>query len=180
MIYLGGPRVNRALSAFDHASHRWAAIPLRDPHASINSDQRPSRPRPANAHHVGLRQTLSLTSWNIYVSHLWRLERFRLLFDHILEGPKRPDIIHLQEVTSIVRQSLLSDSRVRSDFLVTDAEDDAAFKGFPFATMTLLSNKRFGSASLTEKDRGGAKGEGEKGSKLVPNSVFRKEFSQQV
>ena len=42
-----------------------------------------------------------------------------------------------------------------SSFLTTDAEDDTAFKGVPFATMTLLSKERFVSPlSLTEKDEG--------------------------
>jgi len=62
-----------------------------------------------------------------------------------LKGPKFSDIIHLQEVTSSARQSLLDD---RSGFLTTDAEDDTSFKGLPFATMTLLSRKRFGSLLL--------------------------------
>ena len=40
-------------------------------------------------------------------------------------------------------ETLLSDARVRSDFLTTDAEDDASFSDVNFATMALLSNKRF-------------------------------------
>jgi tyrosyl-DNA phosphodiesterase 2 len=69
-----------------------------------------------------------------------------------------------------VRESLLSDPRVRSSFLTTDAEDDRAFKLVPFSTMTLLSSKRFGSPLLAEE---GEKGEGEGGSKMVLDSVFR-------
>ena len=68
--------------------------------------------------------------------------RSQLILDHILKGPKFPDIILLQKVASSVRQSLLSDPRVRSSFLTTDAEDDTSFKGVPFATMTLLSVAR--------------------------------------
>jgi len=40
-------------------------------------------------------------------------------------------------------ETLLSDARVRFDFLTTDAEDDASFSDVNFATMALLSNKRF-------------------------------------
>ena len=168
-MFLSGPRVSRALSAFDYARHRWAAIPFRDP----------TRPRSANAHDVG-RQTLSLTSWNINASQSGQVERSRLILDHILEGPKRPDVIHLQEVASSVRQSLLSDARVRSSFLATDAEDDTAFKGVQFATMTLLSNERFATPVLAEKKDGSGgegEGEGEGGSKLVLDSVFRMELA---
>ncbi|EDR06194.1 uncharacterized protein LACBIDRAFT_329000 [Laccaria bicolor S238N-H82] len=58
--------------------------------------------------------------------------------------------------------------RIRSSFLTTDAEDDTSFKGgVPFATMTLLSNKRFGSPLLA----------GEESSKMVLDSVFRTELS---
>jgi len=140
-------RFGRALSAFDHASHRWVAIPLRDPHDPIA--QRPSS-RPADAHAV-CKQTLSLTSWNIQASRSRPVDRSELILDHILKGPKFPDIILLQEVASTARQSLLSNPRVRSSFLTTDAEDDTSFKGVPFATMTLLSSKRFGSPLLAEE-----------------------------
>ncbi|KAJ7221577.1 hypothetical protein GGX14DRAFT_430228 [Mycena pura] len=162
MSFLQNTRVGGALSAFDHTSHRWVATPLRGPH--------PSSSRPADARAVG-KQTLSLTSWNIQASH-WSsrpVARSELIVDHILKGPKLPDIILLQEVVSSVRESLLSDPRVRSSFLTTDAEDDTAFKlkGVPFATMTLLSRKRFGSPLLAEEE------EGERGSKMVLDSVFR-------
>jgi tyrosyl-DNA phosphodiesterase 2 len=80
------------------------------------------------------------------------------------------NIIFLQEVASSVRQFLLSDPRVRSSFLTTDAEDDTSFKGVPFATMTLLSSKRFGSPLLAEEK---GEGEGEGGSNIVLDSVFR-------
>ncbi|KAG8734657.1 hypothetical protein FRC10_011553 [Ceratobasidium sp. 414] len=166
MLFLNRLRVSRALSSFDHASHRWAAIRLRNPHDPIT--QRPS----SSPHAVG-KQTLSLTSWNIQASQSKPVARSQLILDHILKGPKFPDIILLQEVASSVRQSLLSDPRVRSSFLTTDAEDDTSFKGVPFATMTLLSSKRFGSPLLAE---GGKKGEDEGGSRMVLDSVFRTEL----
>ena len=155
--------------AFDHASHRWAAIPLIDPHDSIT--QSSSSSRPADTHAVG-KQTLSLASWNIQASQFRPVVRSELILDHILKGPRFPDIIFLQEVSPSVRRSLLSNPRVRSSFLTTDAEDDTSFKGVPFATMTLLSSKRFGSPLLAGEE----KGEGEGGSKMVLDSVFRKEL----
>ncbi|TFK62850.1 hypothetical protein BDN72DRAFT_964296 [Pluteus cervinus] len=172
-MFLHGPRVARALSAFEHPSRRWAAIPLRDPHDSIT--QRPSSPRRADVHAVG-KQTLSLTTWNIQASGFPSEEvaRSELILDHILKGPKFPDIIHFQEVSSSVRKSLLSNPRVRSSFLTTDAEDDKYFKDVPFATMTLLSSKRFGSPLLDEEEE---KGEGEEGSKMVVDSVFRTKYT---
>ena len=111
--------------------------------------QRPSS-RPADAHPVG-KQSLSLISWNIQVSQFRSVARSELIFDHIFKGPKLPDIILLQEVAPSVRRSLLSNPRVRSSFLTTDAEDDTSFKGVPFATMTLLSSKRFRSPLLAEE-----------------------------
>ncbi len=50
MLFLHRPRVSRALSAFDHASRRWAAIPLRDPHESTT--QCPHSPRLADSYAV--------------------------------------------------------------------------------------------------------------------------------
>jgi tyrosyl-DNA phosphodiesterase 2 len=120
-------------------------------------------------------QTLSLTSWNIQASQSRPVDRSELILDHILKGPKFPDINFLQEVASTARQSLLSNPRVRSSFLTTDAEDDTSFKGVPFATMTLLSSKRFGSPLLAEEEEEG-EGEGKGGSKMVLDSVFRMEL----
>ena len=173
-----GSKVNRALSVFDHTHGRWAAIPLRDQLVSITQKQ-PSRP--ANAHAV-YKQSLALTTWNIQASgskpvDLSPVTRFEPILDRILKGPNVPDIIFLQEVVSSVREYLLSDSRVRSSFLTTDAEDDTAFKNVPFATMTLLSNKRFTPLSLSEKDGVERKGEG--GSKAVVDNVFRMELPTQ-
>lgn len=167
-MFLNRNRLGRALSSFDHANHRWAAIPLRGPHDLIT--QRLSS-RPADAHAVG-KQTLSLTSWNIQASQPKPVARSELILDHIFKGPKFPDIIFLQEVASSAREYLLSDSRVRSSFLTTDAEDDTSFKGVPFATITLLSSKRFGSPLLADEEEG----EGEGGSKMVLDSVFRMEL----
>ena len=156
-------RFNRALSSFNHVTHTWAAIPLRNPDHPIT--QRPFSHPAADA--IGSnKQSLSITSWNIQASLPGPVPRSKLVLDRILKGPKFSDIIHLQEVTSSVRQSLLDDPRVRSGFLTTDAEDNTSFKRVSFATMTLLSNKRFGSPLLDEEDEG-------EGGKLMLDSVFR-------
>ena len=160
-MFLKLNRLHRALSSFNHVTHCWAAIPLRDLHDPIA--QRPSS-HPADAI---CEQSLSLTSWNIQASQSGDVTRSKLILDHILKAPKFSDIIHLQEVTPSVRQSLLDDPRVRSGFLTTDAEDDTSFKRRPFAAMTLLSSKRFGSPLLDE---------GEGGRKLMLDSVFRMEL----
>ena len=155
------------LSAFDDAARRWTALSLRRHTASI--------PKPANRRTVGKR--LSLTSWNVHASPFKRIERSQLILDRILRS-KSSDIIFLQEVASDVRQSVLDDPRVRSRFLTEDAEDDAAFKGVPFATMTLLSNERFATPLLAEKNdgsdgKGEEDGEGKRDSKMMLHSAFR-------
>ncbi|KAI0090933.1 hypothetical protein BDY19DRAFT_877107, partial [Irpex rosettiformis] len=170
-------KLSRFLSAFDPTAGRWTALPLCQHPASI---PRPSPPRPANRGTV--RKQLSLTTWNIQAgSPFRRTERSQPILDHIL-GPKSSDIIFLQEVVSDVRQLVLNDPRVRSRFLTSDAEDDTAFKGVPFATMTLLSNDRFASPLLAEeKDRSDGKGEGQgqgqgrgqQDSKMMLHSAFR-------
>ncbi|KAF5329253.1 hypothetical protein D9619_009377 [Psilocybe cf. subviscida] len=143
-------RFQRALSTFDPAAHRWAVIPLRNPHGPITQRRPSSHPTDA----VG-KQSLSLASWNVHGSRSNGVTCSKLIINHILQGPPFPDIIHLQEVTDDIRQSLLQDPRVRSEYLTTDAEDDMSFKGRPFATMTLLSNKRFGSPlGAADEDEG--------------------------
>ena len=166
-MFLNRGRQSRALSAFDHASRLWSAIPLRNSYDPII--QRPSS-RPGNTHAV-YKQTLSLTSWNIQAYLSRRVARTQLILDHILKGPKFPDIIFLQEVSSSIRHVLLNDPRIRSSFLTTDAEDDSSFKVVPFGTMTLLSSKRFGSPLLAEEE------EGKETSKMVLDSVFRMQLT---
>ncbi|TRM57840.1 Endonuclease/exonuclease/phosphatase [Schizophyllum amplum] len=95
------------------------------------------------------RQRLSLVTWNIDAFTSRPVARAKCILDHILLAPPDdislapPDIVFLQEVTRDTRAALLNDARVRATFLVTDAEDDTAFEGVPFATMTLLSRARF-------------------------------------
>jgi tyrosyl-DNA phosphodiesterase 2 len=106
-------------------------------------------------------QRLSLISWNIDAFSSRAVSRAKLILGHILEGPKSPDIIFLQEVTPDVRASLLDDARVRATFLATDTEDQTSFEKVPFATMTLLSSARFASGLHSQKEGDGIEG-GEK------------------
>jgi len=100
-------------------------------------------------------------SWNLDAFSSRPVSRAKLILGHILEGPKFPDIIFLQEVTPDVRTSLLDDARVRAAFLTTDAEDQTSFEDVPFATMTLLSSARFASGLVAQKEGDGIEG-GEK------------------
>jgi tyrosyl-DNA phosphodiesterase 2 len=102
---------------------------------------------------------LSLISWNIDAFSSRPVSRAKLIFSHILEGPKSPDIIFLQEVTPDVRASLLDDARVRAAFLAIDAEDQTLFEDVPFTTMTLLSSARFASRLVLQKEGDGIEGE---------------------
>jgi len=91
-------RLHCALSSFSHVTHRWAAIPLCDLHHPITQTH--------SSDAIG-KQSLSLTSWNIQASQSGPVARSKLSLDQILKGPKSSNIIHLQEVASSVRQSLL-------------------------------------------------------------------------
>jgi len=132
-------RLWRTLSAFNHSTRRWAPIPSR-----IAQNQ--------------VTQGLSLVSWNIDAYSSRPVSRAKLILNHILEGPRSPDILFLQEVTPDVRASLLDDARVRAAFLVTDTEDQTSFEDVPFATMTLLSNTRFASGLDSQKEGDGTEG----------------------
>ncbi|EJF59116.1 hypothetical protein DICSQDRAFT_182188 [Dichomitus squalens LYAD-421 SS1] len=158
---------SRLLSAFDPVAGRWTALPLRQHTVSIR------RPSPRPAHSRTVREQLSITSCNIHAVPFKRVERSQLILDRIL-GHKSSDIIFLQEVASDVRQCVLDDPRVRLRFLTSDAEDDTAFQGVPFATMTLLSSERFASPLLAEKkDVSDSKGEREGEGKVMLHSTFR-------
>ena len=148
-------RVWRTLSAFNHSTHRW--VPRSPPSFSPRSVDI-STP------------TLSLVSWNIDAFSPRPVARAKLILNHILEAPKFPDIIFLQEVTLGVRGSLLKDARVRNAFLVTDAEDQTSFEDVPFTAMTLLSSGRF-SSGLDSQKKEGDRIEG--GGKLIPSGVSR-------
>ena len=55
-MFLYRDRLGRALSAFDHARHRWVAIPLRDPHDHVaqRSSSRPADAFPYILEYPGL------------------------------------------------------------------------------------------------------------------------------
>ncbi|GJJ11982.1 hypothetical protein Clacol_006220 [Clathrus columnatus] len=134
------------LSAFNHSTRSWAPIPLQNAQSQVTQSWT---------------QRLSLISWNIDAFSSRPISRAKLILHHILEGPKSPDIIFLQEVTSDVRVSLLNDARVRAAFLATDTEDQTLFEDVPFTTMTLLSSARFASGLNLQKEGDGVEG-GEK------------------
>ncbi len=140
----------RTLSAFDHSARTWAPIPSRGAQSQVA--QRPSLT--SQKIDISWTQSLSLVSWNIDAFSSRPVARAKLILGHILEGPKSPDIIFLQEVTPNVRAALLDDARVRATLLVTDAEDQTSFEGVPFATMTFLSSARFASGPESQKEGG--------------------------
>ncbi len=128
----------RALSAFNRSTRRWVRVPLStaqkdslafQDHALLSPDVK--------------RQMLSLVSWNIDAFTSRPVIRSRCILDSILQKSQSPDIIFFQEVTTDVRNSLLNDERIRTRFIMTDAEDLASFKDVPFTTMTLLSKELF-------------------------------------
>lgn len=105
-----------------------------------------------------------MISWNVDGFSSRAVSRANLILGHILEGPKSPDVIFLQEVTPSVRDSLLDDARVRAAFLTTDAENQTLFEGVPFVTMTLLSKERFPPGLDSRKKEGdGIEGRGKFG-----------------
>ncbi|KAH9059838.1 Endonuclease/exonuclease/phosphatase [Lactarius vividus] len=126
-------RLCRTLSAFNPSTRMWVPVSSRNVQSQVT-------------------QRLSLTSWNIDAFSPRAISRAKLILGHILEGPKYPDIIFLQEVTPDVHASLLDDTRVRAAFLTTDAEDPTSSEKLSFATMTLLSSVRFASSLDSQKE----------------------------
>ena len=141
-------RLSRTLSALNRSARTWAPILSRNALSQVAQRLSPT------SRNIDTSQThrLSLVSWNIDGFSSRPVSRAKLILSHILDGPKAPDIIFLQEVTLDVRASLLNNARVRAAFLVTDAEDQTSFEGVPFATMTLLSRARFASDLDSQKE----------------------------
>ncbi|EIW80146.1 hypothetical protein CONPUDRAFT_144342 [Coniophora puteana RWD-64-598 SS2] len=147
-------RLWRTLSAFNCSTRRWAPIPLRNTQSQVTQRLSPTSRKIDTL----WTQRLSIISWNIDAFSSRPVSRAKLILSHILEGPKSPDILFLQEVTPDVRASLLDDARVRAAFLVTDAEDQTSFEDVPFATMTLLSSARFAFGLDSQKESDGIEG----------------------
>ena len=143
-------RLWRTLSAFNRSTRSWEPIPLRNIQSQVTQ-----RLRSIDTFWT---QKLSLISWNIDAFSPRPVSRAKLILSHILEEPKSPDILFLQEVTPEVRASLLDDVRVRAAFLATDTEDQTSFENVPFATMTLLSSARFTSGLDLQKEGDGIEG----------------------
>ena len=145
-----GRLCRRALSAFNQPNRLWTPISSSCPPSRVTQP-------PAGT------SCLSLISQNLDAFSPRSVSRAQQLLGGILEQPKSPDIICLQEVTSDVRAFILASSGVRKGFQVT------SFEGVPFANMTLLSRKRFafdlGSQNKANViDRGG---------KLIHGAVYR-------
>lgn len=119
-----------------------------------------------------LTSDLVLTTWNIDAFSSRPIARAKHILGSILEDAKRSDIVFLQEVTSEVRSSILDDANVREAFLVTDADDQTSFEGVPFATMTLLSRKRFAFDLESKQEEDGV----ERAPKFMLGPVTRVKF----
>uniref|UniRef100_A0A8H7K3K3 Endonuclease/exonuclease/phosphatase domain-containing protein n=1 Tax=Bionectria ochroleuca TaxID=29856 RepID=A0A8H7K3K3_BIOOC len=125
------PRMLGVLSIFNPSIRRWIAAPSHL--TGSKSDISKSSQNTKSPHYC-------LSTWNIDASSARPVARATAIINHLLAPSSPPsDIVFLQEVTLEVRNHLLQDSRIRSGFIVTDAEDIAAFEDVPFATMTLLS-----------------------------------------
>ncbi|KAJ7229981.1 Endonuclease/exonuclease/phosphatase [Mycena pura] len=116
------PIIPRCLSYFSTTTQAWEGL------GCLRLAQKP---------------TFTLASWNIDHFSPLRVERAKFILDRVLEGPNTPDVVFFQEVHREARTSILAHPKVRRAFFASDAEDDAAFAGVTFATMTLLSREGF-------------------------------------
>ncbi|CAH0043386.1 unnamed protein product [Clonostachys solani] len=126
------PKISRTLSIFKPSARRWVAAPPRLDEANLSQGVKSD--------------SYCLSTWNINAFWPRPVARATAIINLLLsEAHLSSDIIFLQEVTQEVRSCLLRDTRIRSNYLATDAEDTTAFDDVPFATMMLLSKARFSS-----------------------------------
>ncbi|KAG0134951.1 Endonuclease/exonuclease/phosphatase [Tuber indicum] len=124
-------RIPQSLSCFSFAARRW--VPVASQPIQRPGVQGSTQGIPPGSH-------FNIVSWNIDYSSSQPSRRCLGLINHVFKNGF-PDILCLQEVRSEVRATLLGDSKIRDDFLTTEAETDMEYKYF--TTMTLLSKKLF-------------------------------------
>ncbi|KAK2595066.1 hypothetical protein QQS21_007197 [Conoideocrella luteorostrata] len=91
-------------------------------------------------------QKFVLATWNVNAAAELPAERMSAIVSHITNSAPAVDIIFLQEVSKQALDSLLSDPQIRRCWYSSEA-DVANWRGLPFATMTLLSKRRFNHAN---------------------------------
>ena len=130
--------------AYNEAVKQWTSIEEQD------NDNSSGDVESSNQHENEGLSNLVLATWNVDSASSRPEARITAITSHVLALRPSVDIIFLQEVSRPALATILDDSRIRSSWYSTEA-DDTSWQGQSFATMTLMSKSRFGAPNETTK-----------------------------
>ncbi|KAG6006037.1 hypothetical protein E4U54_000246 [Claviceps lovelessii] len=139
---------------FDVSHERWTCIHAAEPyeHTSTNASQREepesrdnsaAEAAAAAAAAAANCPSFSLVTWNVDSASAAPVERIGAVLCTITESTPPVDVIFLQQVSRDALRHILGDARIRQFWYPSEC-DDTQWQGQLFATMTLLSKRRFG------------------------------------
>lgn len=132
-----GPPIFQAWHLFDKSTCNWAQVQT----SSLNA---PSRSRTSTSRSKA--PSLRLLTWNIDAfgaRHESRMEGILSRLQQMHANSRGPDVVFFQEVSRQALTYLLQHAWVREHWISSEA-DETNWVGVPFATITLLSQSRFG------------------------------------
>ncbi|KAG6016459.1 hypothetical protein E4U43_003627 [Claviceps pusilla] len=136
---------------FDVSHESWTSIHAAEPynHTSTNAGQREEAESRDNsaaeaaAAAAANCPSFSLVTWNVDSASAAPVERIAAVLCTITASTPPVDVIFLQEVSRDALRHILGDAHIRR-FWYSSECDDTQWQGQLFATMTLLSKRRFG------------------------------------
>ncbi|TWU77072.1 hypothetical protein ED733_008036 [Metarhizium rileyi] len=123
---------------FDAASGQWRVVPVN------NTNTNTKHGEPEQKHHQRAIQNspFVLVTWNVDSSSPLPAARISAIASHLATLTPAVDIIFLQEVSPEALRFLLSHQQIRHFWYSSEA-DETNWQGQFFASMTLLSKRRF-------------------------------------
>ncbi|KAG5973495.1 hypothetical protein E4U55_000496 [Claviceps digitariae] len=127
-------------NVFDATHERWTSVQPAETHT--NSTRR--KPECQGESPPVHPDKFSLVTWNIDSSSAAPSERMAAVLSNIAHSTPSVDIIFLQEVSRQALRHILADAHIRTCWYSSEPDDDSRWHaGQLFATMTLLSKRRF-------------------------------------
>ncbi|KAG5919081.1 hypothetical protein E4U53_004028 [Claviceps sorghi] len=131
---------------FDAFQERWTPLPAAESQACGSQyDEADGRDQGRDQGRVPVAgcPDLSLVTWNVDSASAAPVERMAAVLSTIADWAPPVDVIFLQEVSRPALRHILGDAHIRQCWYSSES-DDAHWRAHPFATMTLLSKRRFG------------------------------------
>ncbi|KAG5915302.1 hypothetical protein E4U42_000060 [Claviceps africana] len=126
---------------FDASHERWTSLPAAA-ESQANGSQGEEADGPDQVPVVGC-PDFSLVTWNVDSASAAPVERMAAVLSDIAGSTPPVDVIFLQEVSRQALRHILGDAHIRQGWYSSES-DDRHWRGHPFATLTLLSKRRFG------------------------------------